>query len=131
MAKPEKGLVNFVIYAVDGVHNQRLHRIIDENGFPTEAMVGAEALHALWLLVQHQDYDVRLQELCLKKCGFALPDKAHLTDRVLVSRGKAQRFGTQWYRKNGKFVLRPIENEKKVDALRKEYGLAKLQRKRQ
>ncbi len=125
-AKPGKELINYLIYAIDGVHGERLRRIIDVHGYPTEAVVGADALHALWLVVQHQDFDVSLQEECLKNCNFDLADEAHLTDRVLVNRGRPQRFGTQWYRKDGKLMLRPIEDKKNIDKLRESHGLPKL-----
>ncbi|MCP4246955.1 MAG: hypothetical protein GY778_07885, partial [bacterium] len=51
---------------------------------------------------------------------------AYLTDRVLVQEGKPQRYGTQFFAKDGVFKLNPIEDEAYVDARRKEVGLGPL-----
>lgn len=123
-AKPGKELINYVIYTVDGVHNQRVHQLIKKHGFPTKELVGEEALSAFWLLIQHQDYDLDLQEECLKNCDFEKKDFAHLTDRVRVNGGKPQLFGTQFFRdKDGTLKPRPIEDEGGLEKRRVEHGL--------
>jgi hypothetical protein len=48
---------------------------------------------------------------------------AHLTDRILVMRGKKQKYGTQATWVNGKIVASPIEDEATVDERRKALGL--------
>lgn len=125
-AKPGRELINFVIYAIDAVHNYRIHHLITLYGYPTEKTIGKKALHLFWLLIQHQDYDLPLQENCLKHCNFNKKDAAYLTDRVCVNKGKKQIFGTQFFMKNGKPSPRPIENPQKVDIRRKSVGLETL-----
>lgn len=66
-------------------------------------------------------------ETALNTSDFEPKEKAYLTDRVLVNSGKPQRYGTQMYRNDsGELVLRPIEDEKSIDELRKELGLESL-----
>ena len=75
-------------------------------------------MEAFWLLVQHQDYDVKLQEKCLKHCDFNLKNKSYLTDRIMVNREGTQIYGTQFNK--------PIIDKKNVDKRRKEMGLEPL-----
>jgi len=114
---------NFLVYAVDGANNQYVQRIIESYGYPSTKLIGKEALHAFWLLVQHQDFDLNLQEACLKKCDFDKKDKAYLTDRIYKAKGIPQIYGTQYIRKNGKLVLLDIKDEKNLKKRRKEVGL--------
>ena len=125
-AKPGKELINYLIYAIDSVHNYRLRKIIEKYGYPTQKIIGKEGMNSLWLLMQHQDYDVDLQENCLKNCDFEPKDKAFLTDRVLIHKGEKQIYGTQSKRIDGKLALAPIENEADVNKRRKAVGLNPL-----
>lgn len=112
-----------LVYTIDAAHNQRIRQLIAKHGYPTKKMIGAKALKAFWLLVQHQDFDLELQRACLERCDFAPTEKAYLIDRVLVAEGKKQRFGTQFTRKNGKSVPHPIQDRKSLGKRRKEHGL--------
>lgn len=119
-------LINYVVYAVDEVHNSRIKRIVAEYGFPTVELVGREAMSAFWLLIQHQAYDLKLQEEALEKCDFLPNEKALLTDRILVSKKEKQIYGTQTRRSDSGFEPFPIEDEAHVDERRKSVGLSKL-----
>lgn len=88
--------LNTLVYSIDGVHQYRINKIIQEFGFPTLETVGSECLKSFWLLVQHQDFDIELQRKCLENCNFEAQEKAHLTDRVLLNEGKQQMYGTQF-----------------------------------
>lgn len=122
--KLDADILSPLVYAIDGIHNYRIHKIIETVGYPTEKMVGKRALHAFWLLVQHQDYDVALQEQCLSKCGFYGKDEAYLTDRVKVNKGEKQIFGTQFYVDGkGKFGPRPTLDRKNLNKRRRRCGL--------
>lgn len=88
-----------------------------------------------WLLVQHADHDVRLQELALRRLEPLLEsdevsrsDYAYLLDRVAVNTSQKQTYGTQSTGKcvNGKPELRPLSQPEKVTQLRKEAGLKPL-----
>lgn len=117
-AKPGKELINYLIYAVDNVHNFRIKEIIKKYGYPKKALLGKETMRAFWLLIQHQDDDLDLQEKCLKYCDFDSDNKAYLTDRVLVNKGKKQIYGTQFNK--------PIRDIKNVDIRREKMGLGLL-----
>lgn len=120
-------LINYVVYAIDEIHNSRIRRIIAEYGFPTTNLVGREAMSAFWLLIQHQDYDLKLQQESLEKCDFILSEKALLMDRILINKGEKQIYGTQTRRMETGFEPFPIKNEDGVDKRRKSVGLSSLE----
>jgi len=103
-------LHNYLVYAIDGINSYRLKKIIDEFGYPSQKLIGKKAMKAFWILIQHQDFDLKLQKVCLEKCNFEPKEKALLTDRVLRD-------------KKGDLVPRPIKDKKNLDKLRKSVGL--------
>ncbi len=121
------GEKNYLVYAVDAGHAGRIRQIITDYGYPTQDLIGPEAMRAFWLLVQHQDFDLILQEACLTNCDFEPKEKAYLTDRIRVNNEQPQLYGTQFTRKDGKLVPRPIEDEARVDDRRREVGLDSLE----
>lgn len=112
------GTANYLIYVADLSHGLILKEIVREFGFPKKELVGDEGIHAFWLLVQHQDFDIGFQKKCLENIEFSLKDRAYLTDRVLVNSGQKQMYGTQFNQ--------PIEDEAGVDARRAAIGLEPL-----
>ncbi len=48
---------------------------------------------------------------------------ALVTDKLLVSEGKPQRFGTQFSLRDGKAVMDPVEDPEHLDERRAKYGL--------
>ena len=118
---------NYLVYLADQVHNRRLHRLLKEFGYPNTEMVGEEGMKDFWLLVQHQDGDLRLQKDCLEKCNFAPKEKAHLIDRIKVNGGEEQEYGTQLQMdENKKLTPKPIRESEDVDSRRKGVGLEPL-----
>jgi hypothetical protein len=100
---------------------------------PNAEQVGEHGLQLVWLLVQHADADPKLQALALgefeeryKSGEFSADSLAKLTDRVLLAKGKSQRYGTQFDWFTGRFD--PKENLKisEIDARRAELGLMPL-----
>ncbi len=80
----------------------RLDEIVDEYGWPTPDLVGADAVTAAWAIAQHADFDVAFQRKALGlmtaavESGDADPGElAYLTDRVAVNSGEDQTYGTQ------------------------------------
>lgn len=117
---------------VDRNNLRWMKEVVGKHGWPGKSMVGAKAAQDAWLLVQHADSDRDFQESCLKKME-ALPkgevdakNIAYLTDRVLVGRGKKQKYGTQAMFKDGKAVAQPIDDAEHVDERRMAIGLQPL-----
>lgn len=118
------GIPNYLVYAIDGVNNWRIHKIIEKHGYPTQKLVGKRGMFKFWILIQHQDFDHELQKICLEQCDFNEQNNALLTDRVLVNAGKSQIYGTQFYRnKKGEMVSRPIKDRGNLSKRRKAVGL--------
>lgn len=119
----------------DRARAERLKEIIDEHGWPTIDLVGRDGASAAWLIAQHADFDVALQERALELMREALDDDqvdpvdvAYLEDRVAVNRGRPQTYGTQIRCMDGRpQPATPIRGEAGVDARRKEVGLDPLE----
>lgn len=134
-AQPPLPLVMRML-ATDAENTERLQEILDEHGWPTRALVGEEAAHAAWLLVQHADAAPEFQatvlallEPLVASGEVGRGDVALLTDRVRVARGETQLFGTQYETRaeGGAVVLfqpvTPIENPERLDERRAAMGL--------
>jgi hypothetical protein len=111
---------------------QWMKGVVGKHGWPGKSLVGVIGAQNAWLLVQHADADRDFQELCLKQMQALPPGEveprhlAYLTDRVLVGRGKKQKYGTQAEFRDGKAVPSPIDEEAAVDERRKVVGLEPL-----
>ncbi len=121
------------IEELDKKHAQRMHEILDHYGWPGIDRVGNKGSNAAWLLIQHADHDILLQQRALqlmekevKNANASEIDFAYLVDRILINSGKPQKYGTQLQELNGHLVPKPIEDETTVDQLRKEVGMQPL-----
>lgn len=123
-SKPGKGILNYLIYAIDALHYQNVRQIIKEYGYPTKKIIGADGMKAFFLLVQHVMHDSALQERCLKNCDFEPNEEAHLTDRILINRGELQLYGTQRQRlPDGTLKMLPVKDPKNLEKRRAKLGL--------
>jgi hypothetical protein len=118
---------------VDRRHLAEVLRIHAKYGWPRISVVGREASHDYWLLVQHQDLEVQQMVLPdLEKAAASgeasKSNFAYLWDRVQVRLGKAQRWGTQVSCKQGKVVLDAIEDPERLDQRRKELNLMPIEK---
>ncbi|MFD8998685.1 DUF6624 domain-containing protein [Streptomyces abikoensis] len=112
-------------------HGDRLAEIMDELGWPTAGLVGADAARAAWLIAQHADRQLGVQRRALRlleeavAAGAAGPrELAFLRDRVLVNDGRKQIYGTQIAGvENGSPVPWPCEEPERVDELRAAVGI--------
>jgi len=117
------------LQAVDNGNRLWLSEKIKQYGWPGKSLVGEQAAHAAWLLVQHADAAPDFQEQCLEQMKAAAPgevapiDIAYLTDRVLVARGRPQVYGTQCEEVDGRFQPRACIEPEALDQRRKEVGL--------
>jgi len=117
--------------SLDVENTQKLKEIVKEIGWPRISVVGQEASHSAWLLVQHADKDVAFQEECLALME-ALPegevskhDIAYLIDRIRRNKNLPQVYGTQFIQDaSGQYISAPIEG---LDERRKEMGLDTLE----
>ena len=126
LAEKDMSLFNNTL---DKKHTSELKKIIEQHGWPTITMVGAQASNAAWLIVQHSDRNQEFQEQCLELMQ-ALPenevaqgDIAYLEDRVRVAQGRPQLYGTQFDRPGKDFGPKEVEDKKNLDIRRKAVGL--------
>ena len=122
--------------AVDRANSERIREILEEHGWPGWSMVGEEGSLAAWVIIQHADLQLDLQELGLRYLQGAVDagdasagDLAYLIDRVRVAKGQPQVYGTQLTGDpDGELMPRtPIEDEANVDARRAAAGLGTLE----
>jgi hypothetical protein len=117
--------------SVDRENLKWLKRVVAKTGLPTVEQVGIDGVGNAFLLVQHADSDPDFQEAMLAVLeqrlasgGVRKSEFAMLTDRVLSARGKPQRYGTQFERKeNGAFVQKPTEDPEHLDERRRQMDL--------
>jgi hypothetical protein len=112
--------------ARDSADSAELRGIMDRYGWPGRSLVGADGASAAWLVAQHV---AGLQHEALRRMR-ALPpgevsptDLAMLEDRVLMSDGQPQRYGTQLTWTN---EFDPIEDVAHLDERRAAVGLPPL-----
>lgn len=122
--------------ATDRRHGARMSEVLDEHGWPGWRLVGSDGAFAAWVLIQHADLDLPLQERGLALMGTAVQagdadpsDYAYLVDRVRVAKNQPQVYGTQWNpdATGGPVPRTPIEDEAMVDVRRAEVGLGTLE----
>ncbi|MEE1787326.1 hypothetical protein PUR71_31150 [Streptomyces sp. SP17BM10] len=112
-------------------HGDRLAAIMAEHGWPTEALVGADAAKAAWLIAQHADRQLDVQRRAAELMAAAVADGAasgrdlaFLQDRLAVNEGREQRYGTQIGAvSDGHPVPWPCEDPERLDERRAEVGI--------
>jgi hypothetical protein len=133
-SKYDEGTINRNMAKTDSLNLMEAKSIISAHGFPGYNLVG-EFSNNFWAIVQHCDDDVKFQKqvlLLLKRQvelkNASAENYALLQDRVLISTGKKQLYGTQ-VRYNPKTKTAkpfPVEDSTHVDERRKAVGLAPL-----
>lgn len=131
--KPDKKALK-ALGSVDQDNYEWLKQTIAGHGFPTIEQVGKDGVSDAFLLVQHADNYPEFQETVLESllprlatAGIPKSAFAKLTDRVLTSRKKPQRYGTQFSRsKDGTFTLDPTEDRTHLAERRKQMNLMPL-----
>jgi hypothetical protein len=113
------------IEEVDRGHRAEVEAIFAKYGWPKRSIVGGEAAHDYWLLVQHQPLDLQQRmlpamEIAAGEREASRSDYAYLYDRVRIGEGKPQRWGTQARCVNGLPVLSPVEDPAGLEARRRE-----------
>jgi hypothetical protein len=106
-----------------------LKQIVASHGWPTVALVGIRASQAAALILIHspdRDWQEQLIPQLQKLVDLDQiigSDIAPLIDKVLLSRGQLQRFGTRFKITGGKMVLEPVEDPKHLEERRARYLL--------
>lgn len=117
---------------VDGELTAELKKIVREKGWPTIKLVGLQASeHAALILSHSRDHEFQKSMLrhmqTLANAGEILSSSvATNIDKVLISEGKPQRFGTQFKWANGIAEILPVEDADWVDERRSQYLLPPL-----
>lgn len=118
---------------VDSANTAWLKALVEREGWPTPARVGADGVHAAFLIVQHTpDHAFQaamlphVREAWRAGAGVDGEDVALLTDRVLRHQGRPQRYGTQADFVDGRAVPQPLEEPETVDERRREMGMMPL-----
>lgn len=110
-------------------------KIIDANGFPNHDMIGEEATHKFWMMVQHMDQYPEFQMQVLRGMAGAVDqdkaawlDFAYLTDRVLLNQQRPQHYGTQVYYDDEEKTYKPhpVDDITRTNERRAELGLPPL-----
>ncbi len=118
----------------DSIDLEIVTSILNRKGWLGPDEVGQRASEALWLVIQHADSLTQVTWLPVMKTaveqGKAQPDElALLEDRILVTQGKKQIYGSQVHSdpKTGKMNFFPIEDEPNVNKRRATVGLGPLE----
>lgn len=119
---------------MEAVHREnaaRLRRIIDEIGWPTEELVGTDGAEAAWLVAQHAIGEPGFMRLArdlieVEVAAGRVPrwQFAYLDDRIRVSEGRPQRFGTQIELTPDGPTLCEVEDPGGLEQRRRELGLS-------
>ena len=113
-------------------HTVKLCQILKTHGWPTSALVEEDGvLAAFHILKNSAPYELQRDLLpvilaVIKKDPSQKSEFAGLFDRLRVSAGMKQFFGTQAVSRGGFLVLYPIEDQAKVNSRRAEFGLPEI-----
>ncbi len=117
----------------DSINLIKVKAIIDKYGWLGSETIGERGSSALFLVIQHADDKTQEKYLpvmraAVKEGRARAADLALLEDRVALSEGKKQIYGSQVHTdpKTGKSSFAPIEDEPNVDKRREAMGLGPL-----
>ena len=130
---PQLDSLGQFIRKIDSLNQIKIQKIIDLYGWLGKNEVGDMANQTLFLVVQHCDVAVQEKYLPLFRKSVSnlqsnTYDLALMEDRILVSKGKKQLYGSQIRRNSqtNQYEVLPIEDIKNVDKRRKKMGLSPL-----
>ena len=101
--------------AMDRANLAGLEQIHQRYGWPAVSLVGKQAAHQYFVLVEQQDLDLQRAvlgdlERAARQGEASGRDYVHLADLVSVREGKPQHWGTQAHCENGQAVLDPVDD---------------------
>jgi hypothetical protein len=112
---------------IDRTNTLRMKVLLKQCGWPITSKYGKDASADAWLLIQHADQDRPFQREALRFLEQAVQagearggDLAYLSDRLAVSEGIPQLYGTQFKGvEDCKLILAPIDSREAVNARRR------------
>lgn len=109
----------------------KLCQILNTYGWPTTALVEREGVAAVFHILKSGSYELQRDLLpviveVIRKDPAQKPEFAGLYDRLRVSAGMKQLFGTQAVSTGGFLVLYPVEDQAKLNSRRAEFGLVDI-----
>lgn len=131
----EQDSINRAIHLADSVNRLQARVIITDYGWPKLSDIGSDGQNNLWLLIQHADGDIPLQQSALQamqklKIGKEVnaENYAFLYDRIQCNLNYKQLYGTQvnWTERGEANGFRTIRAEDLVDLRRSAMGLLPL-----
>lgn len=110
----------------DSLNTYKLKAIVAEHGFTGYQLVGYTGADVAWQVAQHSQDSVFQEEFlgmmrkAVEDLDYAPENLAFMEDLMLVSKGKPQKYGTQFGCFNGaeECVIQPIEDIENVDKRR-------------
>lgn len=118
-------LIHDEMTKIDKSNIYRVEQIIKQYGYPGTRLVGSPTDEAAWYVIQHSE-DIANYFPLIEKAGASkeLPFNlvAMMQDRLLMSQGKEQLYGTQIWCENSGCYVWPIANASQVNQRRKQAG---------
>lgn len=112
---------------------RQLRELIERFGWPNERLAGSDGAEAAWLIAQHAIAEPDFMRACRsllenEVASGAVPkwQLAYLDDRICVSEGGLQRFGTQFEVTPTGPELCPVEHPESLDERRRQAGLGPI-----
>lgn len=112
----------------DEANSEWLHAAIDRFGWPGWAAVGTDGSRAAWAITQHGTAALRNRVLPLLAAAVLVADAdpvclAYLIDRVLVTEGRPQLFGTQYESRPGGLVRYQVDHPDRAADRQRHLGI--------
>jgi hypothetical protein len=121
---------------MEGVHRdnaRQLREVIERFGWPNERLAGVDGAEAAWLIAQHSIAEPDFMRACCRLLEHEVASGevpgwqlAYLDDRIRVSEGRPQRFGTQYEVTPTGPALCPVEEPESLDQRRLNVGLGPI-----
>jgi len=114
-------------------HTVKLCEILKINGWPTTALADEDGVFAAFYILKNSGTFELQRDLLpvivavIKKDPIQKREFAGLYDRLRVSAGMKQLFGTQAFSMGGFLVLYPVEDQAKLDSRRAEFGMGSIE----
>lgn len=123
-----------LIMQEDSLNQVALMEILDSRGWPGKSLVGERANIAVWAVIQHAPLPIQEKYLPMLRQSVLAGesqgnDLALLEDRVLMRKGKKQKYGSQILinPQTGKPELHPIADPQNVNERRAAVGLGPIE----